>query len=169
MAPAHHLIRTVTPADAPAICAIYNDYVAKTVISFEIDPVSVAEMTTRIREISRDFPWLVLEDASTLVGYAYANAWKTRAAYRESVETTIYLAPEYARRGIGTRLYQALIDELSRRTFHCAIGGIALPNPASVALHERLGFVKVAQFREVGRKFDRRIDVGYWELLLPDH
>ena len=128
MTTTHHTIRMVQPADAAAICAIYNDYVAKTVISFEIDPVSVAEMTTRIRDISRDFPWLVLEDASTLVGYAYATAWKARAAYKESVETTIYLAPGYARRGIGTHLYQALIAELARRSFHCAIGGIALPN-----------------------------------------
>ena len=100
-------------------------------------------------------------------GYAYAAPWRARAAYRHSVETSIYLAPGAGGRGLGARLYRALFAALPSHV-HAAIGGVSLPNPASVALHERLGFRKVAHFREVGRKFGRWIDVGYWQRLLPD-
>jgi phosphinothricin acetyltransferase len=101
-----------------------------------------------------------------VVGYAYAGPWRSRAAYRDAVESTVYVESGLAGSGIGSKLYDALIPELRRRSFHCAMGGIALPNAASVALHEKKGFIKVAHFREVGWKFQRRIDVGYWELVL---
>ena len=82
------------------------------------------------------------------------------------MEASVYLAPHATGQGLGSRLYQALIAELRQRNLHCVIGGAALPNPASVALHEKLGFSKVAEFREVGFKFGRWIDGAYWELLL---
>jgi phosphinothricin acetyltransferase len=108
----------------------------------------------------------VWEEDGAIAGYAYATEWKERSAYRFSVESTVYVAPGLAGRGIGTRLYEALLAELQRRKVHCVIGGISLPNDASVALHERLGFVKIGHFKEVGWKFDRWVDVGYWELVL---
>ena len=85
---------------------------------------------------------------------------------RFSVETTVYVAPGHMRRGLGAALYRQLIDELRVRGVHAAVGGIALPNAASIALHEKLGFKKIGQFVEIGRKLDRWVDVGYWELIL---
>lgn len=160
------MIRDATAADAPAICAIYNPYVLSTVITFEEAPVAPAAMAERIEEIRRAHPWLVAEEGGQIAGYAYAGPWRTRTAYRFAVETTIYLAPAHTGRGIGRTLYEALLAELSRRGYRCAMGGIALPNPASVALHEKVGFAKVAHFREVGWKLDRWIDVGYWQRAL---
>jgi phosphinothricin acetyltransferase len=102
-----------------------------------------------------------------VVGYAYATKWRVRPAYRHSVESTIYLDQAFAGRGLGRVLYETLLDELRRRELHRVIAGIALPNEASVGLHEAIGFRKAAHFSEVGRKFGRWIDVGYWELKLP--
>jgi L-amino acid N-acyltransferase YncA len=160
------MIRACATADAAAIAEIYNHYVRETVVTFEETPVSADEMARRIGDISARFPWLVWEDGGAVVGYAYASAWKSRSAYRFSVESTIYLAAGQQGRSIGTKLYGALLAELETRRFHTAVGGIALPNPASIALHEKLGFTKIAQFAEVGRKFDRWIDVGYWQAIL---
>lgn len=161
------MLRAATPEDAGAIAAIYNHYIATTTISFEERAVTDEEMAQRIRDLSAVLPWLVREDhAGRLTGYAYATRWRVRSAYRFSVETSVYVAPGQGGQGIGSALYTALLAELRQRGVHMAIGGIAQPNPASVALHERLGFVKVAHFSEVGRKFERWIDVGYWELKL---
>ncbi len=160
------MLRLCTPQDAPAICSIYNYYVQETVITFEEEPVSPADMTQRITDISSKLPWYVWVEADRVVGYAYATPWKARAAYKHSVEASIYLEHQATGRGIGTRLYGALIADLQRGDFHCVIGGAALPNPASVALHERLGFSKVAEFKEVGFKLARWVDVAYWELVL---
>jgi phosphinothricin acetyltransferase len=160
------MIRDATADDAPAICAIYNPYVRSTAITFEETPVAPAAMAERIAEIRRAHPWLVREIDGEIAGYAYAGAWRTRPAYRYAVETTIYLAPGHTGRGVGRALYEALLAELAGRGYRCAMGGIALPNPASVALHEKVGFVKVAHFREVGFKLDRWIDVGYWQRML---
>jgi len=160
------MIRNATTADAGAICRIYNPYVLETVVSFEETAVSEAEMAGRIEDLSRTHPWFVAEIDAQIVGYSYASPWRTRAAYRNSVETTVYIAQGHARQGIGRALYGQLLGELAQRGFHCAMGGIALPNPGSVALHEAMGFVEVARFREVGRKFDRWVDVGYWQRIL---
>jgi L-amino acid N-acyltransferase YncA len=159
-------IRHATPADADALCRIYNHYVVETVVSFEEAPVAVSEMAARVDDVSRTHPWYVYEESGAVVGYAYAGPWRTRPAYRDAVESTVYVESGLVGAGIGSKLYDALIPELRRRSFHCAMGGIALPNAASVALHEKKGFTKVAHFREVGWKFQRRIDVGYWELVL---
>lgn len=160
------MIRDCTPADAAQICEIYNHYVLETVVTFENSVVVDAEMARRIAEITSRLPWLVWEVDGKVLGYAYASPWKARAAYRHSVESSIYLAQHATGRGGGSRLYAALIAELRQRGLHCVIGGAALPNPASVALHEKLGFSKVAEFREVGFKLGRWVDVAYWELML---
>ncbi len=159
------MMRPCTTADAAAICDIYNHYVRKTVITFEEVPVPTAEMAQRILDVTARFPWLVAEEGDAIVGYAYAAPWKVRSAYRFSVETTVYVAPNHLGRGFGTALYRELLDALRKLDVHCAVGGIALPNAASVALHENLGFKNIGQFVEIGRKFDRWIDVGYWELI----
>jgi phosphinothricin acetyltransferase len=160
------MIRPASEQDAAAICAIYNHFVRTTTISFEEQAVSEAGMAKRIREYTAVLPWLVFEQDGVVAGYAYATLWRVRAAYRFSVESSIYVSPDMPGRGIGSALYRALIGELRHRGAHAVIGGIAQPNPASVALHEKLGFEKVAHFKQVGRKFDRWVDVGYWELLL---
>ncbi len=161
------LTRDCTPGDATQVCAIYNHYVERTAVTFEEAAVSADEMSRRIVEVTDRFPWLVWEQDGAVLGYAYAASWKSRSAYRHSVETTIYLRPDATGKGIGTRLYRNLLERLRPLGVHCAVGGIALPNPASVALHERLGFVKIGQFHEIGRKFGRWLDVGYWEIRLP--
>jgi len=157
------MIRVATVADAEAIAAIYAPYVLETVITFEEKVVSAEQMAERMVTVTARYPWLVYEEEDRLLGYAYASPWKDRSAYRFACETSIYLAPEAHGRGVGTRLYAALLQELRERGLRVAIGGIALPNPASVALHERLGFRKVAHFDAVGTKFSKNIDVGYWQ------
>jgi phosphinothricin acetyltransferase len=160
-------IRTAEHADAAAVAAIYNHYVATTCITFETDPVSPDDMAGRIHETGEaKLPWLVAVDGDAIAGYAYASKWKGRCAYRYSVESTVYLDPACTGRGHGKALYVALVDALRERGLHAVIGGIALPNEASIALHERLGFEKVAHFKQVGFKQERWIDVGYWQLLL---
>lgn len=160
------MIRPARLEDAAQICGIYNHYVRETIVTFEETPVSAAEMVQRITDITSRLPWLVWEEEGAILGYAYASPWKARAAYRHSAEASIYLPPHATGRGIGTGLYKALIEELRQRGNHAVMGGAALPNPASVALHERLGFEKVAHFRQVGFKFGRWVDVAYWELVL---
>ena len=158
------MLRTCTPADASQICGIYNHYVAETVVTFEEAPVQVEDMARRIANVTARFPWLVCELDGRICGYAYASSWKERSAYRHSVESTVYLAPQMMGQGIGTRLYSALLDAMRAAQVHCAVGGIALPNAASVALHEKLGFKKVAHFQEVGWKLNKWVDVGYWQI-----
>lgn len=157
-------IRDATADDAQAIAAIYNPYIADTTISFEEQPVTDADMARRIADVQEaGLPWLVIEQGRAVLGYAYATKWRVRHAYRFSVESSVYLAPQAAGQGLGTRLYAALLERLRAQGYHLVIGGVALPNAASVALHEKLGFEQVANFREVGFKFDRWINVGYWQ------
>jgi len=160
------MIRDVKIEDAETVCNIYNHYVRNTIITFEEKPVSVGEMKNRIAEVTATLPWFVLEEKGIISGYAYSTNWKIRSAYRFSVESTIYLQPCSMGKGFGKRLYESMLSELRKRSLHSVIGGISLPNESSVALHERLGFRKVAHFSEVGWKFDQWIDVGYWELIL---
>ncbi len=159
------MIRPATTGDAGEIAAFYNHYVENTVITFEEESISTAEMAARITLVTSTNPCLVSEEQGSITGYAYASPFDSRAAYRHSVETTVYLSPEHVGRGLGSKLYRALLDDLLGREIHCAIGRIALPNDPSVALHEKFGFVKVAELREIGRKLDQWVDVGYWELL----
>ena len=160
------MIRRCSPADAAWIAEIYNHYVRETVVTFEEQCVTDADMAQRIGDLTVRHPWLVWEQDGSILGYAYASSWKARSAYRFAVESTVYLAPACTRQGIGSRLYEALIAELRSRGVHCVVGGIALPNPASIALHEKFGFRKIGQFHEVGWKFGAWVDVGYSELLL---
>ena len=157
-------IRAAEQMDATRIAEIYNHYVNESIITFEEEPITAPEIARRLAEVRyASLPWLVAEDSNRVTGYAYATPWKSRSAYRFSVESTVYVAPEWAGRGIGSLLYGQLIPLLRAQHIHTAIGGIALPNAASVALHEKFEFRKVAHFEQVGFKFNRWIDVGYWQ------
>lgn len=162
------MIRAAVAADAARIVSVYNYYIANTVVTFEEQSLGSDEMAGRILEVqAAGLPWLVAEDASgDIPGYAYASRWNGRCAYRFAVEITVYLAPGATSRGLGSQLYEALFAELRARSMHVVIGGIALPNETSVALHEKFGMEKVAHFSEVGFKFDRWVDVGYWQGIL---
>jgi phosphinothricin acetyltransferase len=159
-------IRPCSPQDAAAVAAIYAYYIRETVVTFEETPVSAAAMARRIEEIATSLPWLVWDESSAVLGYAYAAPWKQRSAYRFTAETTVYVAENRRGRGIGGELYAALLDELRGRGLHSAVGCIALPNPASIALHEKLGFKEIGRFEEAGWKFGRWVDVGYWQVML---
>ena len=160
------MIRSAQPWDEGPISEIYNHYIMNSVITFEESPVNADEMSKRIQDITSVLPWLVYESKGTILGYAYASPWKSRAAYRHSAEVTVYLRKGETSQGLGTILYTELISRLRTLNYHTVIGGIALPNAASVALHKKLGFEKVAHFKEVGYKFHEWIDVAYWQLLL---
>jgi L-amino acid N-acyltransferase YncA len=161
------MIRDARPAtDADGICDIYNSYVRESHCTFETEPIDSAEMARRIDESKKNgYPFLVCELDGEIAGFAHGHRFRRREAYRHSVEISVYVRPEAQRRKIAARLYEILLPELRSRGFHAVIAGIALPNEPSIRLHEKFGFVKVAHFREVGRKFDRWIDVGHWELL----
>jgi phosphinothricin acetyltransferase len=160
------MIRPVKPEDAEALCGIYNYYIENTVITFEEDLLSPADMEKRMEAIRRRYPYFVWEDSGAVLGYAYANTFKERAAYRFSIEDTVYLKPGFEGRGIGKKLLTAVFDEAKKANIHAIVSCITIPNERSVGLHERLGFVKTAHFREVGFKLGRWLDVGYWELLV---
>lgn len=161
------MIRSAKPQDAEALAGIYNHYILNSVISFEEETVSGREMRGRMADVQKMYPWLVYEEEGAIAGYAYATPWKNRSAYRHAAETTIYVDKAKLGKGIGTRLYAPLLQALrDRDDLHVVMAGIALPNDGSVAIHEKLGFVKVGHYREIGRKFGRWIDVGYWQLML---
>lgn len=158
------MIRPVTPQDTRALCAIYNHYIANTVVSFEEEAVTEAELAARVAKVQHAaLPWLVAEHEGIVLGYAYASKWKERSAYRYCAEVSVYLAPGATGKGWGTRLYDALFAALRETPIRMVFGGIALPNPASVALHEKYGMTQVAHYREVGFKFGQWIDVGSWQ------
>ncbi|MGO9480250.1 MAG: N-acetyltransferase family protein [Candidatus Kryptoniota bacterium] len=160
------MIRPVRLSDAQFICDIYNEYIENSTITFEEIPVSLDDMMERIENVIRSYPWLVYEVDKEVVGYIYGRMWRERAAYRNSVEAGLYLRPDFIGKGIGSEMMDEILKTLKEKSFHTVISGIALPNPASVALCEKFGFTKVAHFKEVGYKFNKWIDVGYWQLIL---
>lgn len=161
------MIRNVLPSDAGAIAAIYNHYITETLITFEMDIVSADEVQRRIDEtVSHGFPWIVkLDRNDEVVGYAYADFWRKRIAYRHTVESAVYVDHRQHSKGYGGDLYRELLDRLRASSdVHVVIGVITVPNSASVALHKKLGFSEGAIYREVGRKFDQWIDVQTLQL-----
>lgn len=161
------MIRSAEKVDADAIAGIYNHYILNTVVSFEESPLSGVEMALRIEKVRKfGLPWIVAEDNEGIVGYAYATRWHERSAYRRTVEVSAYLAPTAHSKGWGTLLYDSLFKKLRCSSIHVVIAGIALPNLASVALHEKFNMKKVGHLAEVGFKFGKWVDVGYWQVHL---
>lgn len=148
------------------ICDIYNHYIEHTVISFEEQTLSVAEIQTRVENYTKKYPWIVALVDNRVVGYAYATQWQSRCAYAASLEVSCYLDHQQTGKGYGKALYSELLQRLKALGCHVVVAGVALPNDASVKLQEAFGFEKVAHFREVGYKHQRWIDVGYWQLIL---
>jgi phosphinothricin acetyltransferase len=162
-------IRVARPDDAQAIAAIYAPIVANTTISFELEPPSVDEMRARIVATLERLPWLVSEDdAGALDGYAYASKHRERAAYQWSVDVSAYVREDTRGKGVGKRLYNALCVELVQLGYFQAFAGIALPNAASVALHEAVGFRPLGVYRNVGFKLGAWHDVGWWQKALRE-
>jgi L-amino acid N-acyltransferase YncA len=161
------VIRPAAPEDSGAICAIYAPVVGTTAISFEESAPDPAEISRRMLASPR-LPWLVAEDSGRVAGYAYASAHRPRAAYRWSADSSIYLDEQFRSRGLGRLLYERLIGEVRELGYVSLFAGIALPNAASVGLHEALGFQPVGVFRNVGFKHGSWHDVGWWQRPLRD-
>ncbi len=161
-------IRLPGDSDVPAIAAIYAPVVRDTWISFEETPPDHAEMRSRIARTLRTHPWLVSVAGESVLGYAYAGPHRSRASYRWSVDVSVYVSAEARGRGVGRTLYAALLDILTAQGFVNAYAGIALPNDASVGLHEAMGFSHVATYRGVGYKLGAWRDVGWWHRALID-
>ena len=172
-------IRAARDGDASQIADIYAPFVRGSATSFEAEPPSPDEIARRVRDTQTQRPWIVCasssdvgdaDDLGDVLGYAYATAHRARLAYRWSAEVSVYVAATARRGGVGRRLYRALFDILARQGYINAYAGITLPNPASVGLHEAVGFRAVGVYHEVGHKLGAWHDVGWWELRLtsPD-
>jgi len=159
-------IRMAREADARAILAIYAPFCAATAVSFELEPPSEDEIASRIRAVTAYCPWLILEDDGAVTGYAYGGPHNERAAYGWSVDVTVYVAPSHLRRGVGRALYTTLFELLRQQGFFKAYAGVALPNPASTALHEAMGFEPVGVYKGVGYKLGAWRDVAHYQLAL---
>jgi phosphinothricin acetyltransferase len=160
------MIRPVRAEDAREICAIYNHYIKNTVITFEEELLEAPEMERRIAAISAKYPWLVHEENGEIIGYAYANSYRDRSAYRYAAELSIYLKEERQGEGIGSALFGRLLSELKETKLHALVSAITLPNERSIALQEKFGFKEIARFAEIGFKFGKWLEVGYWELII---
>ncbi len=162
------MIRNVKLEDAESLTTMYNYYIETSGVTFEETLITADDMRSRIQQIhfEKGFPYIVYEIDNEILGYAYATTFRERVAYRYTTESTVYVDPKHFGKGIGKELYRELIDLLKQQDFHSVIGVITLPNEASVKLHEQFGFRKVGHFTEVGKKFGRWMDVGFWELLL---
>ena len=160
-------LRGVRETDAAAIVAIYNPYICDSIFTFEEAEVSSGKMAARIQSVVSSYPWLVAERDGKVVGYAYASRYHERAAYRRTATIGVYVATGLHHAGIGTMLYRAVLDKLHAMDFHAVIALITVPNPASIALHEKCGFQKVGHLPQVGFKFGQWVDVGIWQLTFP--
>lgn len=164
-------IRKIKFSDVEQITAIYNFYVESTQVTFEEACITPDEMHERVENVIKsEFSWLVLEsEEGDVLGYAHTSPWHNRSAYRFTVEAAIYLMPDVQGQGYGTILYEALLALLHQQDIKSVMGVIALPNEASIALHEALGFEKVGEFAEIGFKFEQWVSVGYWQLVLEQN
>jgi L-amino acid N-acyltransferase YncA len=157
------MIREAQSSDAKSIAEIYNYYIHNTSITFETESVTTEEIASRMKKYKQIGDYLVYEEAGVLIGYCYVSRFRERKAYENTVESTIYLKHESEGKGVGFHLYSELLTRVSAK-YHVIVAGIALPNEASIRLHEKCGFKKIGHFSEVGRKFEKWIDVGFWQM-----
>ena len=162
------MIRPVHQKDASAIANLYNYYVINTTITFEETPINKKEMGNRIQNHQPEHHWIVVDLDNKIVGFAVANSWKNRSAYRFTKEISVYIAPNNQRNGWGKQLYTKLLMILQKEGIHTVLAGITIPNESSVRFHESMGFEKVAHFKETGFKLKKWLDVGYWEKKLDN-
>jgi len=159
-------IRKATVEDAGDICNIYNYYIINTVITFENEAVTVGEMQSRIQDILNcGLPYYVAVDGNRVIGYCYLHQWNNRCSYSSTKEVSIYLDKDARHKGLGTKLFERILENTDHATTHVLISGICLPNESSVNLHEKFGFKQVSMMKEIGRKFDKWLDVGHWQLI----
>jgi L-amino acid N-acyltransferase YncA len=163
-------IHLATREDAALIAAIYAPHCSSTAVSFEVDAPSADEIAKRIAATTAQYPWLVLADDGVVAGYAYASRHRDRAAYQWSVDVAVYVDRAHHRRGVGRALYTTLFELLRHQRYFKAYGGITLPNPSSVGLHEAVGFTLVGVYRGVGYKLGAWHDVAWFQKVLqPEH
>jgi len=160
------MIRKVQIEDTKQLLAIYNYYVKNSIVTFDITPLSLQEFKEKMTRISKRYPFIVFEEKNEILGYAYGSKWRSKSAYEHTVESTVYVKHDALGKQIGTKLYAELLTVLKQQNYHVVLGGLTLPNKASVRLHEKFGFKEVAHFKEVGLKFDTWHDVGFWQLKL---
>lgn len=160
------MIRAVRPEDGASIAAIYNDYILHSVITFDTEPIRVGAMQSFISRVVEQYPFFVYEEGSVVQGYCYAHLWKSKPAYAQTWETTLYLSPAVQGKGIGTRLLERLVAESRSKGCKALIACITEGNTASEALHRKLGFKQVSHFEKVGFKGGRLLDVVDYELVL---
>ncbi|MEZ5495591.1 MAG: N-acetyltransferase family protein [Gammaproteobacteria bacterium] len=160
------IIRNVLNSDIPQVVEILNHYVRNDSCTFQINTYSISEISEKIAEITKVYPYIVMEEGNEVIGFAYASRWREKNAYDKSAETTIYLNPKHKYRGLGKILYQELIEQLREKNFRLLVACLTLPNPSSVRLHESLGFEKVGEFKDAGYKFNRWYNVGFWQKVL---
>jgi phosphinothricin acetyltransferase len=162
------IVRDASEADAAACAAIYAPYVTDTAITFETEPPTAAQMAERIAASLRKYAWVVLEVDGRVVGYAYGTQYKERAAYRWACEVSVYMEIGRRRTGGGRMLYEALLWRLAGRGFRIAIGGMTLPNEASVGLHQAMGFEPVGTYKRIGYKHGKWHDVAWTQKSLVE-
>ena len=160
------MIRKVQIEDAKQLLDIYNYYVENSIITFDIEPLSLEGFTEKIMGINEVYPFLIYEEDEEILGYAYGSRWRPKPAYKYTVESTVYVKHGVHGKQIGTKLYIELLSLLKQQKFHLVLGALTLPNEASIKLHEKIGFKQVAHFSEVGLKFNTWHDVGFWQLKL---
>lgn len=163
----HKMIRPVKDHDASNIMNIYNHYITESTISFETVPLTLEQMQTRITDIAAKYPYFVsVSEEGILNGYCYAHAWKERAAYGKTLETTVYISEEYKNQGIGFDLMTRLIDRCREEGYRTLIACITANNTKSINFHKRLGFKQVSHFEKVGHKNGEELDVIDMQLVL---
>ena len=158
------MIRNVQIEDAQQLLDIYNYYVVNTVVTFDLEPLSLDVFKEKITTVSSDYPFLVYEENSEILGYAYGSKFRPKPAYNNTVESTVYLKHGYQGKQIGSKLYEELLYLLKQKNTHVVLGVLTLPNQASVKLHEKFNFEKVAHLKDAGLKFGEWQDVGFWQL-----
>lgn len=158
------MIRPFHIKDTETLLNIYNYYVLNSIVTFDIEPLSLDAFTEKVNRINAKYPFIVFEENEEVLGYAYGSKWRPKPAYNNTVESTVYVKHGAHGKQIGTKLYAELLELLKQENYHVVLGGLTLPNKASVKLHEKFGFKQVAHFKEVGLKFDKWQDVGFWQL-----
>jgi len=158
------MIRNVQIKDTQHILDIYNYYVVNTVVTFDLEPVSLVSFQEKINTIIANYPFIVYEENNEILGYAYGSRFRPKPAYSHTVESTVYVKQGQHGKQIGTKLYKELLHLIQQENFHIVLGVLTLPNEASVKLHEKFGFKQVAHLKEVGFKFRKWQDIGFYQL-----